>query len=57
MPHFVLEDLSIFDYSEGPKSDTMLDGADMWIFGRVINSREVYIKITLGAVGLSVICI
>ena len=53
----ILEHLNVVDFSEGPQSDTMLNGADMWVFGKIINSHEVYIKITLGMTGLSVICI
>ena len=52
-----LESLVTADFSEGPKSDTMLNGADMWIFGKQVNSSEVYIKITLGTVSSSVICV
>ena len=53
----VLEGLGVTDFSEGPKADKMLGGSDMWIFGKSVNSKEVYIKITLGISGSSVICI
>ena len=32
-------------------------GADMWVFGKIIKKKEVYIKITIGAKESSVICI
>lgn len=53
----ILEKLETEDYSEGPLKETLYKGADMWVFGKVIKGREVYIKITMGAVGCSVICI
>lgn len=54
----VLEDLKIEDYSEGPKGDAMYGGgAEMWVFGKIVRGAEVYIKITLGTLGGSVICI
>jgi hypothetical protein len=30
---------------------------DMWVFGRVIKKKQVYIKITMGFKGASVLCI
>lgn len=53
----VLESLVFKDYSEGPLEDKLYGGADMWVFGRMIKKKEVYIKITMGALGSSVICI
>lgn len=52
-----LEQLLPGDFSEGPLVDQLYRGADMWIFGKTIKKKEVYIKITLGAFGTSVICI
>ncbi|WP_352422962.1 toxin [Proteiniphilum sp.] len=53
----VLEDLDVADYSEGPFEDTLYKGADMWVFGKTIKNREVYIKISLGEARSNVICI
>lgn len=53
----ILENLEIEDYSDGPLPEKLYGGADMWVFGKVIKQREVYIKITMGQPGLSVICI
>ena len=53
----VLEELESTDYSEGPLEDKMINGADMWVFGKSIKGREVYIKITIGNPNLSVVCI
>lgn len=52
-----LETLETIDYSEGPIKENLYGGADMWVFGKTIKKREVYIKITMGAMGSSVICI
>lgn len=53
----VLEKLEVTDYSGGPFEDTLYKGSVMWVFGKMIKSREVYIKISLGEVGSNVICI
>jgi len=53
----VLEDLKVEDYCQGPLAETLYKGADMWVFGRVIKKKQVYIKITMGYKGASVLCI
>ncbi len=53
----ILESLEAKDYSQGPLEETLYGGAAMWIFGKTVKKKEVYIKITLGAMGSSVICI
>ncbi|MCC5938304.1 MAG: hypothetical protein JJU34_13585 [Lunatimonas sp.] len=53
----ILEALETKDYSEGPLEETLYGGADMWVFGKSIKKKEVYIKITMGATASSVICI
>ena len=53
----ILEELKIKDYSEGPKEDTLYKMAPMWVFGKVIKTKEVYIKISMGIAGSAVICI
>jgi hypothetical protein len=53
----ILEALGTNDYSEGPLEEKLYGGADMWVFGKIIKKKEVYIKITMGAMGSSVICI
>lgn len=52
-----LRDLEVEHYSEGPISDVLYQGADMWVFGKMVQSREVYIKIALGLPSSKVICI
>lgn len=53
----VLEALEARDYSEGPVDEKLYGGAQMWVFGKSVKKKEVYIKITMGAMGCSVICI
>ena len=53
----VLYELLVTDFHEGPKKETLYGGADMWVFAKIIKGQEVYIKITLGFAGASVICI
>jgi hypothetical protein len=53
----VLENLQPVDYSEGPVNDTLYHSTDMWIFGRIVKGKEIYIKISMGAPGTRAICI
>ena len=53
----IIKELELIDYSAGPKKELIGGGSDMWIFGKMINKQEVYIKITLGFAGAQVICI
>jgi hypothetical protein len=42
--------LSVIDYCEGPLHDRDMPG-DLWIFGKVMEAREVYIKLKLARFG------
>ena len=53
----ILKELTASDYCEGPLAELLYNGADMWVFGKAIKGKEVYIKISLGAAGSKVICI
>lgn len=53
----ILEKLKVKDYCEGPLKENLYGGADMWIFGKTVKNKEVYIKISMGAFNSSVICI
>lgn len=53
----VLWDLKCEDYSEGPIPDKLYTISDMWVFGKVIKGKEVYIKIQLGRPNNATICI
>lgn len=49
--------LEVENYSDGPKKDTLNKVEDMWIFGKRIEGKEVYIKITLGGYNKETFCI
>jgi hypothetical protein len=53
----VLKELEVEDYSDGPKEEKLYGGADMWVFGKTVKEKEIYIKITMGVHGSKVICI
>ncbi len=52
-----LEKLKLEDYSEGPINEILNGGSDMWVFGIALKNKEIYIKISMGFVGTSTICI
>ncbi len=53
----ILKKLEVYDYCEGPLQETQYGGSEMWVFGRTLKGKEIYIKITLGVENTSVICI
>ena len=53
----IIDALQATDYSEGPNKDKMSIESAMWIFGKMVKKREVYIKITMGDENEPVICI
>lgn len=53
----VLEELKVEDYCEGPLSEELYGGSNMWVFGRILKSKEIYIKITMGSANMCVLCI
>lgn len=53
----VLRDLKIDDYCEGPIPNTQFGTKDMWVFGKMVKQKEIYIKIALNSEGLKSICI
>jgi hypothetical protein len=53
----ILEGLVPTDYHRGPRKETLYGGADMWEFGKTVKKQEIYIKITMGSQGSSVLCI
>ena len=53
----VIENLTPQDYVEGPLIDTLYQRGEMWVFGKDIKGRDVYIKITMGMANSQTICI
>lgn len=53
----IISSLKAEDYSQGPLKEKMLGILPMWVFGKKIKKREVYIKISMGAENNPIICI
>ena len=53
----ILMQLQVEDYCDGPLEDQLNKGPQMWIFEKEVKTKDVYIKITMGAPQSSVICI
>ena len=53
----VIENLEVEDYVQGPVIDKLNRLGEMWVFGKDVKDREVYIKIMLGGVNCQTICI
>ena len=47
----VIENLVVEDYVQGPVVDELNKLGEMWVFGKDVKGREVYIKIMIGGVG------
>lgn len=53
----IVKNLQVQDYVEGPVIDVLNQEGEMWVFGKDVKGREVYIKITLGYENGQTICI
>ncbi len=53
----IVRNIKAINYSEGPMGNLLHGGPDMWVFGKEVKGNEVYIKISMGYLNLSVICI
>jgi hypothetical protein len=53
----IIKNLAVSDYSAGPVVSALDKNTEMWVFGKDVKQREVYIKISLGFPNASVICI
>ncbi len=53
----IIENLTVEDYVEGPVVDTLNNLGEMWVFGKDIKGREVYIKIMISGLSGQTICI
>jgi hypothetical protein len=53
----IIKGIKTDDYSQGPLDDKIYGNASLWVFGKIIKKKEIYIKISMGRPGLSVICI
>ena len=52
----IIDSLDAQDYYKGPGDDGVLEGHSYWEFGKQVNGREVYIKLSLGLARGAVFC-
>lgn len=53
----IIENLLPEDYVQGPIIDELYNLGEMWVFGKDIKNREIYIKIQIGMANTQTICI
>jgi hypothetical protein len=53
----IIAELKTEDYSEGPLEDKMHGILPMWVFGKMVKGKEIYIKISMGQSNRSSVCI
>jgi hypothetical protein len=53
----ILRQLRTEDYSQGPLPDTLYQQSPMWVFGKMVKEKEIYIKIQLGPPNTETVCI
>lgn len=53
----IIQSIITEDYSEGPLDEKMRGILPMWVFGKEVRNKEVYIKISMGINDSSAVCI
>jgi len=53
----LISELKVEDYCLGPETDHSYFDQTIWIFGKMIKGKEIYIKISMGTLNSRVICI
>ncbi len=53
----IISKLKTEDYSDGPLEEKMHGILPMWIFGKEVRDKEIYIKVSMGTENNPVICI
>ena len=53
----IIATLKAEDYTEGPLEEKMHGILPMWIFGKEVKKKEVYIKVSMGSENNSAVCI
>jgi hypothetical protein len=53
----IIEAITVDDYVEGPLADTLYQISDMWVFGKIFQGHQLYIKISMGRANANVLCI
>lgn len=53
----ILSSLKAEDYSQGPLEEKMRGILPMWVFGKQVKKKEVYIKVSMGNENGGAVCI
>ncbi|MCD4731694.1 MAG: toxin [Bacteroidales bacterium] len=53
----IISSLKTENYSEGPLDEKMRGILPMWVFGKPVKKKEVYIKISMGSENSKAVCI
>jgi hypothetical protein len=53
----VIENLCVEDYVQGPVVDELNRLGEMWVFGKDVKGREIYIKVMISGATSQTICI
>lgn len=53
----IISSLNAEDYSQGPLDEKMRGILPMWVFGKNVNKKEVFIKISMGVENSGAVCI
>ena len=53
----IIRSLKVEDYSQGPLEEKMHGILPMWVFGKTVRKKEVYIKVSMGLENNNTVCI
>ncbi len=53
----IISSLKVEDYSQGPLDEKMRGILPMWVFGKQVKKKEVYIKVSMGIENNGTVCI
>ena len=53
----IISSLKAEDYSQGPLDEKMRGVLPMWVFGKQVKKKEVYIKVSMGIENIEAVCI
>lgn len=53
----IINSLKAEDYSQGPLEEKMRGILPMWVFGKQVKKKEVYIKVSIGVENSGAVCI
>ncbi len=53
----IISSLKVEDYSQGPLDEKLRGILPMWVFGKQVKKKEVYIKVSMGIENTGAVCI